>query len=181
MNFLICYLLSGLKKTARNSQNAIKESPPKASQTQKIVFRRGAFASQNPHQGFALDPQGGPLNPSPNLSHPPPQHTKVWIRPWKSRNHSKLFPLYQYKHFTKDNSIKLHYFQLRGRSLKYKNFHIHDQTVIWLTVYPAYYTTKARRCETAESALKKGRNNCSCLRVTALIGWSGPEIKQSGT
>ena len=35
MKFLMCYLLSGLKKTARNSQNAIKESPPKASQTRK--------------------------------------------------------------------------------------------------------------------------------------------------
>ena len=37
MKCLMCYLFSGLKMTARNSQNAIKESPPKASQTQKIV------------------------------------------------------------------------------------------------------------------------------------------------
>ena len=51
MKFLMCYLFSGLKKTARNSQNAIKESPPKASQTQKIVFRR-RFAPQNPPQGW---------------------------------------------------------------------------------------------------------------------------------
>ena len=76
MKFLMCYLLSGLKTTARNSQNAIKESPPKASQTQKIVFRRGACPPpRTPHQGFALDPQGGlsgPLDPSPNLSPPPP-------------------------------------------------------------------------------------------------------------
>ena len=81
MKFLMCYLLSILKKTARNSQNAIKESPPKASRTQKIIFRQGALPPGTPHQGFALDPQGGlsgPPDPSPNLS--PPQHTKVWIR-----------------------------------------------------------------------------------------------------
>ena len=41
MNFLTCYLFSGLEKTARNSQNAIKRSL----QTQKIVFRRGAWPS----------------------------------------------------------------------------------------------------------------------------------------
>ena len=41
MKFLMCYLFSGLTKTAKNSQNAIKESPPKASQTQKIVFHWG--------------------------------------------------------------------------------------------------------------------------------------------
>ena len=63
MKFLMCYLLSGRKKTARNSQNAIKETLPKASQTQKIVSRRGASPPRTPHQGFALDP-------SPNLSPP---------------------------------------------------------------------------------------------------------------
>ena len=75
MKFLMCYLLSGLKKTAKNSQNALKESPPKASQTQKIVFRRGASPPRTPHQGIALDPQGGLsglLDHSPNLSPPPP-------------------------------------------------------------------------------------------------------------
>ena len=75
VKFLMRYLLSGLKKTARNSQNAIKESPPKASQTQKIIFRRGGGLRrpEPPHQGFALDPQGGlsgPLDPSPKLSPP---------------------------------------------------------------------------------------------------------------
>ena len=73
MKFWMYHLLSGLKKTARNSQNAIKESPPKASQTQKIVFcwlaRGGAFPTPEP----PLDPQGGlsgPLDPSPNFSPP---------------------------------------------------------------------------------------------------------------
>ena len=58
-----------------------KESLPKHSQMQKIVFRRWL----NSHQGFALDPQGvlaPPLDTSPNWS---PQHNKVWIRSWSCR------------------------------------------------------------------------------------------------
>ena len=89
MKFLMCYLLPRLKKTSRNSQNAIKESPPRASQTQDFVFRRGASPPHNPHQGFALDPQGGlsgPLEgpkrpPWPLAQFEPPQHSKVWIQP----------------------------------------------------------------------------------------------------
>ena len=50
-----------------------------------------------------------------------------------------------------------------------------------LLVYHAYYTAKARRCETVEYALKRGINCCSYLRVTALIGWSGAALKHSGT
>ena len=76
MKFFMCYLLSGLKKTARNSQNVIKESPPKASQTQKTVSRRGASHPRTPHQGFALDTQAGlsgPLDPLPKLC--PHTHT----------------------------------------------------------------------------------------------------------
>ena len=66
MKFLMCYLLSGLKKTARNSQNAIKESPPKASQrqTQKIVFRRVASPPRSPTRVLPWTLH----NPSPNLS-----------------------------------------------------------------------------------------------------------------
>ena len=48
-------------------------------------------------------------------------------------------------------------------------------------LFHACYTAEARRCETVEYALKKGRNSYNCLRVPALIGWSGPALKHSGT
>ena len=59
---------SELKKTARNSLNAIKESPPKASQTQKIVFRRGPSPSEPPTRALPWTHKGGlaaPLTPRP--------------------------------------------------------------------------------------------------------------------
>ena len=110
MKFLMCYLLSGLKKTVRNSQNAIKEDPPKASQTQKIVFRRGA-SPQTPHQGFALDPQGGlsgPLDSSPNLSPPPPSTLKSGSGPDICKNcSSKMHML----HVTFDTLSQCHIYR----------------------------------------------------------------------
>ena len=48
--------------------------------------------------------------------------------------------------------------------------------IYWLNSYMyirACYTAKARRCEYA--------NRCRCLRVPALVGWSGPALKHSGT
>ena len=73
MKFLMCYLLSGLKKTARNSQNAIKESPPKASPTQKIIFCRRASPTEPPTRG----PTRGPRRPPWPLTQfePPPPST----------------------------------------------------------------------------------------------------------
>ena len=78
--------------TAGNSENAIKESAPNASQTQKLAFRRvrvrggGGVATLIPHQGFALDPQGADAATCPlaRFAPPPlPQHAKVWIRSTK--------------------------------------------------------------------------------------------------
>ena len=68
IKFLMCYFLSGLKKTARISQNALKKSPPKASQTQKIVFRRGGGGrgqtpSRTPPPGLCPGPTRGPKRP----------------------------------------------------------------------------------------------------------------------
>ena len=101
MKFLMCYLLSGLNKTARNSQNAIKESPPKASQTQKIFSVGGLRPPpQNPPSGLCPGPTRVPPWPLAQFD-PPPQHTKVWIRPW--HEHSPP-PFWETIHFTLEAS-----------------------------------------------------------------------------
>ena len=93
MKFLMCYLLSGFKKTARNSQNVTKESPPKASQTQKIVCP----PPQNPPPGLCPGPTRGPKRPPwPLAQFEPPQHTTVWLRPWLSSKHCHCVKKYFY-------------------------------------------------------------------------------------